>query len=85
MFVFCLHSACYAAIKNWQGSYEDALACISKDPKFIKGYYRLASAQTELMKFDDAETTLRAALTMEPGTVLTKILNPRSNIVYLLF
>ena len=27
----------------------------------------MASAQTELGKFDDAETTLRAALTLEPG------------------
>ena len=60
-------SACHAALKNWQGAYEDALASISKDPKFIKGYYRLASAQTEMQKFDDAETTLRAALTLEPG------------------
>jgi tetratricopeptide (TPR) repeat protein len=62
------HSACHSALKNWQGAYEDALVSISKDPKFIKGYYRLASAQTELMKFDEAETTLRAALTMEPGS-----------------
>lgn len=64
---FHIISACHASLKDWQSAYDDALLSISKDPKFIKGYYRLASAQTELMKFDDAETTLRAALTLEPG------------------
>ena len=54
-------------MKNWQSAYDDALLSISKDPKFIKGYYRLASAQTELSKFDEAEVTFRAALTLEPG------------------
>ena len=63
-----LSSACHASLKDWQSAYDDALVSISKDPKFIKGYYRLASAQTELGKYDDAETTLRAALTLEPGT-----------------
>eukprot|EP01032_Pedospumella_encystans_P008268 gene8268-9834_t len=60
-------SACHASLKDWQSAFDDALVSISKDPKFIKGYYRLASAQTELGKYDDAETTLRAALTLEPG------------------
>lgn len=59
-------SACYAALKQWQKAYEDALQCIAKDPKFIKGYYRLSSAQTELKLFDDSLSTLRAALTLEP-------------------
>lgn len=60
-------SACYASLKEWKKAYEDALVSISKDPKFIKGYYRLSSAQIELQMYDDAETTLRAALTLEPG------------------
>jgi tetratricopeptide (TPR) repeat protein len=59
-------SACYASLKDWQKSLDDALLSVSKDPKYIKGYYRLSSAQAELQLFDDAETTLRAALTMEP-------------------
>jgi len=33
----------------------------------IIGYYRLASAQIELQQFDDAETTVVSALTIEPG------------------
>ena len=69
--IFCYlwlqYSACYAALKQWQKAYEDALQCIAKDPKFIKGYYRLSSAQTELKLFDDSLSTLRAALTLEPG------------------
>jgi chaperonin cofactor prefoldin len=60
-------SACYASLKQWEKAYEDAVLCISKDNKFIKGYYRLSSAQTELKMFDDSIATLRAALTLEPG------------------
>jgi hypothetical protein len=60
-------SACYASLKKWQSSLEDALVSVSKDPKFIKGYYRLSSAQAEMQLFDDAEATLKAALTIEPG------------------
>lgn len=41
---------------------------VSKDPKFIKGYLRLSTAQAELQLFDDAETTLKAAQALEPGT-----------------
>eukprot|EP01038_Epipyxis_sp_PR26KG_P007751 gene7751-10529_t len=60
-------SACYASLKEWMKAYEDALICISKDSKFIKGYYRLSSSQIELGRYDEAETTLRAALTLEPS------------------
>lgn len=63
----CLESACYGALKQWDKAFEDALLCVSKDPKFIKGYYRLSSAQTELKRYDDSIATLRAALTLEPG------------------
>lgn len=60
-------SACFAALKQWQKAYDDAVMSVSKDPKFIKGYFRLSAAQTELLLFDDAETTLKAALSLEPG------------------
>ncbi len=61
-------SACHAALKNWPAALEQAIICVSKDDKFVKGYLRLAAAQTELKQYDDAERTLRAALTLEPGT-----------------
>jgi chaperonin cofactor prefoldin len=61
-----MRSACYFSLKNWKNALEDALLCVSKDPKFIKGYYRLSAAQTELGLFNDAEATLKAALVLEP-------------------
>jgi tetratricopeptide (TPR) repeat protein len=60
-------SACYSSLKQWQKALDDALQSISKDPKFIKAYYRLSSAQTELQLYNDAEATLKAALSIEPG------------------
>lgn len=47
---------------------DDAAQCVSKGPTFIKGFYRLATAQTELQLYDDAVNTLNMALSMEPGT-----------------
>lgn len=41
--------------------------CVSKDSKFIKGYYRLSTAQIEMHMFDDAAVTVQAALQLEPG------------------
>ena len=61
------YSACYASMQNWQLALEDALQCVSKDSNFIKGYFRLSIAQSELGMYEDAETTLRAALAKEPG------------------
>lgn len=69
-FISIIDSACYAFLKQWQKAFDDGLQSISKDPKFLKGYYRLATAQAELKQFDDAETTLRAALALEPGNYI---------------
>lgn len=66
--LYLLSSACYAALKQWQKAYEDAVMSVSKDPKFIKGYLRLSTSQAELQLFDDAETTLKAAQALEPGS-----------------
>lgn len=63
-----LSSACHSSMKNWDSAIEDALKCVSKDPSFIKGYYRLASAYTEVGNYDDAINALQTALTKEPGT-----------------
>ena len=63
-------SACNFSKKQYQDALTDAMMCIDKDSKFIKGYLRLASAQMELGLFEDAEVTLRAALTLEPGNDL---------------
>jgi tetratricopeptide (TPR) repeat protein len=60
-------SACHSSMKNWNEAIEDALTCVSKDPSFIKGYYRLAAAYTEIGNYDDAINALQTALTKEPG------------------
>ena len=72
------NSACYASVKDWQKALDDALISVSKDPKFIKGYYRLSSAQLELKLFDDAEATLKKALSIEPGDSLDRYTNLHS-------
>ena len=59
-------SACYASKGMWKSALDDAAVCVQKDNKFIKGYYRLATAQTEMKLYEDAETTLKAAIQLEP-------------------
>lgn len=59
-------SACYALKGQWDKVIEDATACISKDNKFIKGYYRLVSAYLELGRLSEAEVTLNTALRIDP-------------------
>lgn len=55
-------------MKNWGAAKEDALSCVGKDPTFIKGYYRLSVAHTELGEFDDASNVLKEAIRRDPGT-----------------
>ena len=50
-------SACHASKGSWKESLDDAKECITRDPKFMKGYYRLSVAQMELGQFDDAAAT----------------------------
>ena len=38
-------SACYAAKKDWQEAAKDAQTCVEKDPSFLKGFFRLSTAQ----------------------------------------
>jgi len=54
----------------WQQSLDDALQCVAKDSKFLKGYLRLATAQIELKYFDDADATLKSAVPFDTGSLL---------------
>lgn len=54
---------------------DDAAMCVSKGPNFIKGYYRLATALTELGMYDDAINTLNMAMSKEPGAALIVLLS----------
>jgi tetratricopeptide (TPR) repeat protein len=79
-------SACYASLKKWPEALAAAMNCVSKDAKFVKGYLRLAAAQTELKQYEDAERTLRAALTLDPtnaliGQQLKKLKEKKTGIV----
>ena len=64
MYFVC--SACYALLGQWEKVIEDATACISKDSKFMKGYYRLVSAYLELGRLSEAEVALNTALRIDP-------------------
>jgi tetratricopeptide (TPR) repeat protein len=67
------NSASYAGIENWNAAVDDAKECIRLEPKFIKGYYRLAGAQMSLKEYDSAIQTIRQGLIMDPNNVqLTK-------------
>jgi tetratricopeptide (TPR) repeat protein len=65
-------------MKNWEAAIEDASTCVAKDPSFIKGYYRLATAYTEIGNYDDALNVLQTALTKEPGDCGFSSLTPHS-------
>lgn len=60
---------------NFTDAAADAEKCIALDPSFVKGYYRLANAQFELEKYDEAIATIRSGLQKDPTmSELTKLL-----------
>ena len=59
-------SACYGGKKEWKEAANDAKECIKVNPSFIKGYYRLANAQSEQDEFDAALATIKQGLAIEP-------------------
>lgn len=53
----------------------DAKECIKLSPEFIKGYYRLATAQLESKAYDAAEATIKQGLAIDANHAqLTKLL-----------
>lgn len=68
-------SASYGALGQWQLAVDDAKECIRLDPTFVKGYYRLASAQLELEDYDPAMSTIRQGLAVDNNNAqLSKLL-----------
>jgi chaperonin cofactor prefoldin len=63
---FFLFSASHGGKKDWKAAMEDAKECIKLNPAFIKGYYRLVTAQMELQDFDAAISTVKQGLTVDP-------------------
>lgn len=62
-------SACYGGKKDWESAAKDAKECIKVNPTFIKGYYRLANAQSEQNEFDAALATIKQGLAIESDNV----------------
>lgn len=62
----CICSASYASKADWENAITDAKECIKLDPTFIKGYYRLATAQIEANLLDAAVVTIKQGLNVDP-------------------
>jgi stress-induced-phosphoprotein 1 len=58
-------AACYEKIKDYDGMTVAARSCIKADRSFIKGYFRLASAQKHLNQLDDCIKTLESGLAVQ--------------------
>lgn len=63
---FSNRSACYSFKHEWENALSDAKKSIELDSKFIKGYFRLASAQAELKQFDDGNLLDKIMLLIHP-------------------
>jgi tetratricopeptide (TPR) repeat protein len=58
-------SACYCGLQQWSKAAADAKECIRLDPTFVKGYYRLVTAQVELQDYTGAAATIRQGLSVD--------------------
>lgn len=74
------YSACYAGLEEWAKAVEDSKECIRLDPKFMKGYYRLATAQLELKDYDMALATIKQGLSLDANNA--QLLKVMRNIKY---
>mmetsp|Transcript_25555 Transcript_25555/g.73889 ORF Transcript_25555/g.73889 Transcript_25555/m.73889 type:complete len:267 (+) Transcript_25555:1-801(+) len=59
-------SASYGGLKDWENAAKDAKECIKINPTFLKGFYRLATAQIELGDLDGATATIKSGLSVDP-------------------
>ncbi|GMF19719.1 unnamed protein product [Phytophthora lilii] len=54
-------TAAYGAVGKWDLAEADAKECVKRNPKFAKGYHRLANAQQQLGRKQEAIETLKTA------------------------
>jgi len=59
-------SASFAGLNDWEHAAEDGSSCIKANKTFIKGYFRLATAQEKLNQLTKAVETLVMGLAVEP-------------------
>jgi stress-induced-phosphoprotein 1 len=50
----------------WEEARDDARQCVNVDKTFVKGYFRLATAQRNLKDFEGARDTLNRGIAIEP-------------------
>ena len=55
-----------AGLSNWEKAAEDGASCSSANKTFIKGYFRLATAQENMSDFKKAVETVTMGLAVEP-------------------
>lgn len=58
-------AACYEKLKKYEEMAEAGRSCIKADRSFVKGYFRLASAQKHLSDLDGCIKTLESGLAVE--------------------
>lgn len=58
-------AACFEKVANYQEMADAARSCIKADRNFIKGYFRLASAQKHLQDYEACIKTLESGLAVQ--------------------
>lgn len=58
-------AACYEKIRDFEGMQEAAKSCVKADRNFIKGYFRLATAQKQLNDLEGCIKTLESGLAIQ--------------------
>mmetsp|Transcript_7710 Transcript_7710/g.11608 ORF Transcript_7710/g.11608 Transcript_7710/m.11608 type:complete len:321 (+) Transcript_7710:101-1063(+) len=59
-------SASYASLEKWENSRDDAKQCVTVNKSFVKGYFRMATAQKNLGEYEAAKETLTRGLAVDP-------------------
>ncbi|CCW68479.1 unnamed protein product [Phytomonas sp. Hart1] len=65
--LFSNRSACYAALHRYKEALDDADACISNKPGWVKGYVRRGAALHGLRRYNDASAAYQKGLDVEPS------------------
>ena len=65
-------SAAHLKVSNKSKALQDAKACISSKPDFVKGYSRLASAEQSLGRWKDARDNYNMVLEKDPQNAAAK-------------
>ncbi|KAM3575774.1 hypothetical protein VYU27_002262 [Nannochloropsis oceanica] len=60
-------SASYAGLGDWENAANDASECLKANKIFVKGYFRLALAQKNLQRYEQALETITRGLQVDFG------------------